>query len=143
MKYIIRIIIAVLCFIVGLFACGICKDKLLSFQLGRPTTEKLSFEDSLKVKVLQTGDTIAYCKLKETMKKEGFPHKIWFYSIVMAKQYHYLPASYDVCRIINFVYNQRIEDKEIDTKTQKFTSLFKTKVWPKEENRGRFWMIHF
>ena len=99
---------------------------ILSYQLDQPTSEELSYEDSLKVKVLQSGDTIAYNNLKKIMKEEEFPYKIWFYSIVMAKQYHYLPASYDVCSIINFVYNQRIEDKEIDMKTQKFTSLFKT-----------------
>lgn len=123
MKYIIRTIIAVLCFIVGLFACGVCKDEWFSLQLSHPTKEELSFEDSLRVKVLQAGDTIAYYKLKEVMKEKGSPYKIWFYSIVMAKQYHYLPASCDVDSVINYVYNKRIEDKEIDMKTQKLISI--------------------
>ena len=126
MKYIIRIIIAFFCFVTGLIACGICKDKLLSYQLTFPTTEELSYKDSLKVKVLQTGDTIAYNNLKAIMREEGFPHKIWFYSIVMAKQYHYIPASYDVCRNINYVYDQRTREseKKIDLKTRKLLSLF-------------------
>ena len=123
MKYIIRTIIAVLCFIVGLFACGVCKDEWFSIQLSHPTKEELSFEDSLRVKVLQAGDTIAYYKLKEVMKEKGSPYKIWFYSIVMAKQYHYFPATYDACSNINYVYNQRIEGKEIDMKTQELISI--------------------
>lgn len=126
MKYLIRIIIAAISFSVGLFASGICKDKLLRFQLSQPTTIELSFKDSLKVKVLQTGDTISYHKLKETMKEEGFPHKIWFYSIVMAVQYHYLPASYDVLRNTNHVYYQRVDGTGIDVKTRKLISLFES-----------------
>ena len=96
----------------------------LSYHLGHSTAEELSYEDSLKVKVLQSGDTIAYNNLKLFMKEEGFPYKIWFYSIVMVKQYHYLPASYDVSSNINYVCHQRIEGKEIDLKTQKLISLF-------------------
>ncbi len=123
MKYIIHIIIAILCFAAGLFTCVMCNDMFLSYQLSHPTAEELCYEDSLKVKVLQSGDTIAYYKLKETMKKKGFPHKIWFYSIVMAKQYHYSPASFDVYSTINYVYNKRIEEKEIDMKTKKLISI--------------------
>jgi hypothetical protein len=100
----------------------------LSYQLSHPTAEELSYEDSLKVKVLQSGDTIAYNNLKDFMKKEGFPYKIWFYSIVMAKQYHYIPASYDVYSNLIYVNNQQIVKKEIDLKDQKLFSLFKTKV---------------
>lgn len=128
MKFIIQIIIAVLCFMMGLFACGICKDKLLYYQISQPTTIELCFKDSLKVKVLQTGDTISYHNLKEMMKEEGFPHKILFYSIVMAKQYHYLPASSDVCRIINDVHSQRVDRKGIDMKTRKLISLFESTI---------------
>lgn len=124
MKYIIHTIIAILCFTVGLFTCVMCNDIFLSYQLSHPTAEELSYEDSLKVKVLQSGDTIAYNNLKLFLKGEKNPYKIWFYSIVMAKQYHYIPASYDVCSNINYVYNQRIEGKEIDLKTQKLISLF-------------------
>ena len=128
MKYIIRFIIAVLCFTVGVFTCVMCNDMFLSYQLSHPTAEELSYEDSLKVKVLQSGDTIAYNNLKDFMKKEGFPYKIWFYSIVMAKQYHYIPASYDVYSNLIYVNNQQIVKKEIDLKDQKLFSLFKTKV---------------
>lgn len=127
MKYIIRIVIAILCFVIGLFACELCKKKLFFSQLNHPTKKELSSEDSLKVKILQTGDTIAYTKLKEAMKEEGFPYKIWFYSIIMAKQYHFLPASYDVDSNLIYVYNQQIERKEVDLKTQKLISLFATK----------------
>ena len=126
MKYIIHTIIAIRCFTVGLFTCVMCNDIFLSYQQNHPTAEELSYEDSLKVKVLQSGDTIAYNNLKKIMKEEEFPYKIWFYSIVMAKQYHYLPASYDVCSNINYVYNQRIEGKEIDVKNQKLISLFES-----------------
>ena len=126
MKYIVRIIIAILCFTAGLFVCGLCKNMILSYQLAHPVIDELNYEDSLKVKVLQTGDTIAYNKLKDVMKEGGFPHKIWFYSIVMSKQYHYSPASYDVYKNVNDVYNQRIGEREIDMKTRRFISCFVT-----------------
>ena len=134
MKYIIHTIIAILCFTVGLFTCVMCNDIFLSYQLSHPTAEELSYEDSLKVKVLQNGDTIAYNILKKLMAEKEFPYKIWFYSIVMAKQYHYIPASNDVCGSIYFVYNQRIEGKEIGVKDQKLISLFETK-WSQEESK--------
>ena len=134
MKYIIHTIIAILCFTVGLFTCVMCNDIFLSYQQNHPTAEELSYEDSLKVKVLQNGDTIAYNNLKKLMAEKEFPYKIWFYSIVMAKQYHYIPASNDVCGSIYFVYNQRIEGKEIGVKDQKLISLFETK-WSQEESK--------
>ena len=127
MKYIIHTIIAILCFTVGLFTCVMCNDIFLSYQLSHPTAEELSYEDSLKVKVLQSGDIIAYNNLKKYMQEEGFPYKIWFYSIVMVKQYHYLPASYDVRRNLNYVHNQRIEKEQNDIKTKELISLFETK----------------
>ena len=124
MKYIVHIIIAILCFTVGLFTCVMCNDEFLSYQLSHPTAEELSYEDSLKVKVLQCGDTIAYNNLKGIMAEKGAPHKIWFYSIVMAKQYHYTPASYDVRKNIDYVYSLRKKNAKVDVKTQKMLSLF-------------------
>lgn len=124
MKYMVHIIIAILCFTVGLFTCVMGNDIYLSYQQNHPIAEELSYEDSLKVKVLQCGDTIAYNNLKGIMTEKGFPHKIWFYSIVMAKQYHYTPASYDVRKDIDYVYSLRKENAKVDVKTQKMLTLF-------------------
>ena len=124
MKYIIHTIIAILCFTVGLFTCVMCNDIFLSYQLSHPTAEELSYEDSLKVKVLQNGDTIAYNNLKKLMAEKEFPYKIWFYSIVMAKQYYYAPASYDVHKNIDYVYSLRMENAKVDEKTRKMLNLF-------------------
>lgn len=124
MKYIVRIIIAILCFAMGLFACIIYKNKLYNHHSNSPTIAEISDKDSLKIKVLQAGDTIAYNKLKEVMQKEGFPHRIWFYSIVMAKQFHYSPASYDVYKCIKYVHNQQLEKRVVDSETKIMISLF-------------------
>ncbi len=124
MKYIVHVIIAILCFSVGLFASVILKDNYISHPPVNPFFVGFDCKDSLKVRVLQTGDTVAYKKLKDIMLKEGFPHRIWFYSMVMAKQYHYSLASYDVYRCVHYVYNQQLEKKLIDSDTQKLISLF-------------------
>lgn len=46
--------------------------------------------------------------------------------MVMARQYHYSPASYDVSRYIKLVHDQRLEKKEMDIKTRRLMSLFLT-----------------
>ena len=139
MKYIIHTIIAILCFTVGLFTCVMCNDIFLSYQLSHPTAEELSYEDSLKVKVLQNGDTIAYNNLKKLMAEKEFPYKIWFYSIVMAKQYYYTPASYDVHKNIDYVYSLRMENAKVDEKTRKMLNLFEitdTSFFQKNQSMG-------
>ena len=135
MKYIVHIIIAILCFTIGLFACVVFKTKLISPPPANPLFVGLDYKDSLKVRVLQAGDTIAYKKLKEVMSEEGFPHRIWFYSMVMTKQYHYSLASYDVYNCVNYVYNQQFEKRAIDPETQKLISLFLSED-SVHENRG-------
>ena len=134
MKYTFRILMAVLCFVAGVFVSGYVKQRIIDNQLSRPIINEQNLKDSLKIRVLQDGDSIAYKELKDVMRDEGLPHKILFYSMVMARQYHYSPASYDVYRYIKYVQDQRLEKKEMDIRTQRLISLFLTEDTIKELN---------
>lgn len=94
---IIHYIIAALCFFAGIFVFWFVKERYEVYQVNHPEDEYIAYGDFLRIKVLQQGDTIAYKKLKAEMESSGLPHEIIFYSLVMARQYHYDVAAIDIC----------------------------------------------
>ena len=77
--------------------------------------EQLPYEDSLEIKTLQYGDTIAYNNLKKLKMSKDLLQECWFYSIIMAKQYHYLPAYEDVYDILHVLYDSHKSLGEMDS----------------------------
>jgi hypothetical protein len=77
--------------------------------------EQLPYEDSLEIKTLQYGDTIAYNNLKKLKMSKDLLQECWFYSIIMAKQYHYLPAYEDVYDILHVLYDSHKSLGEVDS----------------------------
>ena len=77
--------------------------------------EQLPYEDSLEIKTLQYGDTIAYNNLKKLKMSKELLQECWFYSIIMAKQYHYLPAYEDVYDILHVLYDSHKSLGEMDS----------------------------
>lgn len=102
---IIHYIIAVLCFIAGIFVFWFMKEQYEIYQVNHPEDEHIAYGDCLRIKVLQQGDTIAYKKLKAEMESSGLPHEIIFYSLVMNKQYHYDAATFDICTQLDSLFS--------------------------------------
>ena len=102
---VIHYIIAVLCYIAGIFVFWYMKEQCEVYQLNHPKDEYVAYGDCLRIKVLQQGDTIAYIKLKAEMKSSGLPHEIIFYSLVMNKQYHYDAAAIDICTQVDSLFS--------------------------------------
>ena len=94
---VIHYIIAVLCYIAGIFVFCFMKEQYEVYQVNHPKDEHIAYGDCLRIKVLRQGDTIAYKNLKAEMKSSGLQHEIIFYSLVMNKQYHYDAAAIDIC----------------------------------------------
>jgi len=86
--------------------------------------EQLPYEDSLEIKVLQYGDTIAYNNLKKLKMSKDLLQECWFYSIIMAKQYHYLPAYEDVYNILHVLYDSHKSLGEMDSVSKNVTIQF-------------------
>lgn len=105
-----RILTSLTMLFAGMLLSIFIKELYISCSISNPVAEELSYNDSLRIKILQSGDTIAYANIKKVMKSEGFPHECLFYSIVMARQYHYLPAYNDVAEILKQLYQKHSKE---------------------------------
>jgi len=85
----------------------------------------LSDQDNLKVKILQYGDTTAYYEMKKMLHSQNLSHEMWFYSIIMANQYHYPPANNDVNEILKSLYKNYAGLGDIDSVSKLFIANFK------------------
>lgn len=102
---VIHYIIAVLCYIAGIFVFCFMKEQYEVYQVNHPKDEHIAYGDCLRIKVLRQGDTIAYKNLKAEMKSSGLQHEIIFYSLVMNKQYHYDAAAIDICTQLDSLFS--------------------------------------
>ena len=87
----------------------------------------LSHEDSLRLRIIITGDVNSYLELKDTIEKSMFPHEILFYSVVMAKQYGYKPAYGHFCSQLKSFYDNK-NMKPMDAFTDSIYHDFLRKV---------------
>lgn len=100
------VILTIGCFLLG----GICRGFIaINMQPLEPDirVDHLSHEDSLRLRIISTGDVISYLELKDTIEKSKFPHEILFYSVVMAKQYGYKPAYGHFCSQLKSFYDNK------------------------------------
>lgn len=99
-------ILTIGCFLLG----AICRCFItINMQPLEPDIREyhLNHEDSLRLRIISTGDVISYLELKDTFEKSMFPHEILFYSVVMAKQYGYKPAYGHFCSQLKSFYDNK------------------------------------
>ena len=107
-KYLKRSLLILLCLSLGLFIRYWVEEyKRIG---GRSESEQneestLCHADSLRLKVISIGDVQSYLELRDSFESSQFPHEILFYSIVMAKQYGYMPAYGDASMSLKNFYN--------------------------------------
>lgn len=117
-------LLAFICFCLGIVISGCLKEMYISHQMSCLIDDGLSYDDSLRYLILQTGDTVAYQKLKKQKQDDGLPQEIWFYSIVMAKKHQYPSAYFDVYYLIKNLYDTHPNWGTIDIKTEKIIKQF-------------------
>ncbi len=121
---IVNVVISITLAFTGFILCLYLNDLYMSYQASNSVDEGLNHQDSLKVKVLQYGDTIAYQEMKNALHSQNLSHEMWFYSIVMAKQYHYPQANNDVCEILNSLYKDHESLGGVDSLSKVFLKNF-------------------
>ena len=107
-RYIKLLFQILLCLSLGIFIrYWIEEYKLIKEQseLEKDEEPALCHSDSLRLKVISVGDVKSYIELRDSFEYSPFPHELLFYSIVMAKQYGYLPAYRDASKSLKTFYN--------------------------------------
>lgn len=120
------VILTIGCFLLGV----ICRYLIaINMQPLEPDVRvyHLSHEDSLRLRIIITGDVNSYLELKDTIEKSMFPHEIVFYSVVMAKQYGYKPAYGHFCSQLKSFYDNK-NMKPMDAFTDSIYHDFLRKV---------------
>ena len=120
------LILTIGCFLLGV----ICRYLIaINMQPLEPDVRvyHLSHEDSLRLRIIITGDVNSYLELKDTIEKSMFPHEILFYSVVMAKQYGYKPAYGHFCSQLKSFYDNK-NMKPMDAFTDSIYHDFLRKV---------------
>lgn len=120
------VILTIGCFLLGV----ICRYLIaINMQPLEPDVRvyHLSHEDSLRLRIIITGDVNSYLELKDTIEKSMFPHEILFYSVVMAKQYGYKPAYGHFCSQLKSFYDNK-NMKPMDAFTDSIYHDFLRKV---------------
>ena len=124
MSTLFRLGVSAALFFTGFIVTLFLNDLYISYQVSHPEPEVLTYQDSLRVKILQNGDTTAYHAMKELLSAKNLPHEIWFYSIVMSKQYHYTPAYDDVSGVLNLLYERYPALGKIDSVSEIIVNLY-------------------
>ncbi len=118
------VVISITLAFTGFLFCLYLNNLYISYKVAHPESNVLSYQDSLKVKVLQYGDTIAYQEMKTILQSQNLSHEIWFYSIVMAKQFHYTPANNDVYETLMTLYEHHDVLGDMDFASKNFIMQF-------------------
>lgn len=107
-KYIKRLLLVLLYLSLGLFIRYWVEEYKRVEELSESEKNEesaLCLADSLRLKVISSGDVQSYLDLRDSFESSQFPHEILFYSIVMAKQYGYMPAYGDASMSLKNFYN--------------------------------------
>lgn len=79
--------------------------------------------DVIKKNVLLNGSINDYCNLKKIFDKTVNPEEILYYSLIMANKYNYVPANYDVYKVLTDFF-ARNNLGELDPETKQFAESY-------------------